>query len=363
MENENVSYFDKVKITSKGLALLHKLIVLGKPLQITRAVIGDGIPEQDPVTLTELVHEIPSRQTGQSGTSAIVDLQMYLPEDEQTILTRVRVQNGDTSFIWRELAFIASDPDEGDILFAYTVDRTEHAMPFAAYDGVPITGTVDVAFYVSNSANFEANITLPAEVSLEEFKKCEDKVKTLTQTIEKQKNSIEILTRDVGFLKLSLKIAQETDVKVWVSDFEGATGIFQANDWDVVLDRAAFRADFTVDRTVDIEINDEWVTSVNKGQYEGILLFATRKGEPASISNSSGHIIPIYLTINPYTFETDFVGDVEFGSNSEVFFDNKLIHVKIGEVMYDVEGGKITYRNFEFVQEAVSGIVTITADI
>lgn len=103
MENEKASYFEKTKITSAGLRLIHKLIVLGEPLVITKAVIGDGISEQDPVTMTELVHEIPSRQTGQDGTSAIVDLQTYLPEDEQTISTRVRVQNGDT-----ELSFSVS---------------------------------------------------------------------------------------------------------------------------------------------------------------------------------------------------------------------------------------------------------------
>lgn len=169
MENENVTYFDKMKITSKGLGLIHKLIATGKPLRIKRAVIGDGIPEQDAFTLTELVHEIPSHQTGQEGTSAIVDLQMCSPEDEQATLTRVRVQNGDTDFIWREIGIIANDPDDGEILYAYSVDRTEHAMSFPAFDGVPITGTVDVAFFVSNSTNIIANITLPAEVSPEEF--------------------------------------------------------------------------------------------------------------------------------------------------------------------------------------------------
>ncbi|NDO20480.1 hypothetical protein FMM68_12570 [Lachnospiraceae bacterium MD329] len=169
MENEKASYFEKTKITSAGLRLIHKLIMMGEPLSITKAVIGDGISEQDPVTITELVHEIPSRQTGQEGTSAIVDLQMYLPEDEQTISTRVRVQNGDTEFTLREIALIANDPDIGDIKFAYTRDNTENAMTFPVYDGVPISATVDISFFVHNAANVEMNVTLPAEVSLAEF--------------------------------------------------------------------------------------------------------------------------------------------------------------------------------------------------
>ncbi len=169
MENEKASYFEKTKITSAGLRLIHKLIMMGEPLVITKAVIGDGISEQDPVTMTELVHEIPSRQTGQDGTSAIVDVQNYLPEDEQTVLTRVRVQNGDTEFIWRELGLIAKDPDGGEILFSYTRDNTESAMTFPVFSGVPISATVNIAFFVHNSANVEMNVTLPAEVSLAEF--------------------------------------------------------------------------------------------------------------------------------------------------------------------------------------------------
>lgn len=169
MENEKASYFEKTKITSAGLRLIHKLIMMGEPLVITKAVIGDGISEQDPVTMTELVHEIPSRQTGQDGTSAIVDLQMYMPEDEQTISTRVRVQNGDIEFTLREIAFIAPDPDIGDIIFAYTRDNTENAMTFPVFSGVPISATVDISFFVHNAANVEMNVTLPAEVSLAEF--------------------------------------------------------------------------------------------------------------------------------------------------------------------------------------------------
>ncbi len=169
MENEKASYFEKTKITSAGLRLIHKLIMMGEPLVITKAVIGDGISEQDPVTITELVHEIPSRQTGQEGTSAIVDLQMYMPEDEQTIIARVRVQNGDTEFTLREIAFIATDPDIGDIIFAYTRDNTENAMTFPVFSGVPISATVDISFFVHNSANVKMNVTLPAEVRLSEF--------------------------------------------------------------------------------------------------------------------------------------------------------------------------------------------------
>lgn len=96
MENEKASYFEKTKITSVGLRLIHKLIMMGEPLVITKAVIGDGISEQDPVTMTELAHEIPSRQTGQDGTSALADLQMYLPEDEQTTAVILeRWENGE----------------------------------------------------------------------------------------------------------------------------------------------------------------------------------------------------------------------------------------------------------------------------
>lgn len=169
--NEQVSNFDKMKVTAKGLSLLIKLALKGKPLKITRAVIGDGIPAVDPVMLTELVHEIPSHQTGEEGTSATIDIQYYAPKDNETsIAMRLLVQNGDTQFTLREIGIMADDPDEGEILYAYTVDRTGDADVFGKYTGgVHISDTITAVYYVANAQNVTVNVTLNPEVTLPEF--------------------------------------------------------------------------------------------------------------------------------------------------------------------------------------------------
>ena len=161
--------FETVKVTAQGLKLLTKIMLKSQQLKITRAGIGTGTTD-NPVTLTELVSPIESHKTDEEGTSATVDLQTLAATDDTTAVIRVNIQNGDTAFLLREIGIYAQDPDGGEILYAYTCDKSEYAMPFPSNaDGAHVSETVDIAFFVSNVENIDADITLPAEVSLAEF--------------------------------------------------------------------------------------------------------------------------------------------------------------------------------------------------
>ena len=164
--------YDKAKITVQGLQLLTRIMLTGESMKLTRAAIGEGVPDGEPSALTELVSPIPSHKTGEEGTSATVDFQAFDATDDTTACMRVNIQNGDTAFTLREIGIYAQDPDGGEILYAYTCDRSKYAMPFPSNSGgANVSETVDIPFFVANTdtITIEADITLPAEVSLAEF--------------------------------------------------------------------------------------------------------------------------------------------------------------------------------------------------
>lgn len=169
-ETTNIQTFSDIKLTSKGLRLLAKAQT-GKPLKFTRVIIGDGyLPEgQDILSLTSVVHEVPSHQTGTNATSATVDITSCQVVGDGMVNLRTKIRNGDKGFYLRELLYMAEDPDDGEIPFAYTgAGDGANAMP--AFDGKSyVIRNIDAAFITSNANNITANITLPSEVTKEEF--------------------------------------------------------------------------------------------------------------------------------------------------------------------------------------------------
>lgn len=166
----NIPTIDTVKLTAKGLRLLAK-VQSGATMYFVRAAIGDGFMQdgQDVADLTEMVHEVPSHQTGTTATSATVDLTKAVVEKDGTVSVRVKIKNGDTAFYMRELGIIAKDPDEGEILYAY-INFGDGASAMPAFDGSTyVVRNIQMSFIVSNAAKVEANITLAAEVSYDDF--------------------------------------------------------------------------------------------------------------------------------------------------------------------------------------------------
>lgn len=169
MSEKTMNYFDDTKVTAKGLELITRLMGAGEPLHFTRAVICDGISDSDNVNMTEVTHEVPSHNSAETGTSAIVDM-ISINTEDKNVYVRVKVQNGDTEFILRKIVIMAEDQNGNEIPYAYTYDNSKYAMLFpSTAHGKHMSATVDISFFVSGLENITANITLAPEVTREEF--------------------------------------------------------------------------------------------------------------------------------------------------------------------------------------------------
>ena len=157
-----------IKLTAKGLELLAK-VQAGATMQFTGAVIGDGIlTDNDDVTKFEnVLSEVPSHQTGETSSSATVDITRITCSDE-TVTLRIKVKNGDKAFYWRELG-IKAKVDNNEVFYAH-VYFGDSASFMPEFDGSTyVIRNIDLTFVVSNADKVNANITLPSEVSYEEF--------------------------------------------------------------------------------------------------------------------------------------------------------------------------------------------------
>lgn len=170
-ESKAVTSFKEFTVTTKGKLLDAKVKVGITKFQFTRAIIGSGLlPDgYNVLSMTSVIEEIPSHQTGETGTSATVDLTRLYQLDNGIIGLTIQVKNGDKGFRMREIAIMALDPDEGEILYAYANSGYDYE-PFDVYDGKNhIKWILTIPFIMDNLASVKANITLPAEVTHEEF--------------------------------------------------------------------------------------------------------------------------------------------------------------------------------------------------
>lgn len=166
----NVVKTDGIRLTKKGLELLSKLQT-GKTMNFSGAIIGDGIltDSDDTSTFTTLKNVVPSHKTGQSGTSATVDISKVKIEDDGTVSLGIKIKNGDRAFYLREVGITATDPDVGEILYAYVNFGDEASVMPSADGDTYIVRNIYLSFAVSDTADVTANVSLPAEVTFEEF--------------------------------------------------------------------------------------------------------------------------------------------------------------------------------------------------
>lgn len=164
-DNQSVSVFKPLAFTKLGLMLEAKLRT-GVPLKITRVVIGDGSLDEGESVLdiTALKHEIPSHQTGTDGTGAKVDMSRATITGAGITNMRVVVESNDSDFVVSELAFMAEDPDVGEIPYLYTHGGTD-----AFKEGVTIRRTYDFTNIITNATDISVKTTITDGVSVEEF--------------------------------------------------------------------------------------------------------------------------------------------------------------------------------------------------
>lgn len=102
--------FPKMTLTNAGVALQTKVLA-GAALAFTRIGLGDGQLNGQPVSpLTDLIHQTASVQVSQKkiiGTNTCQVAGFFSNADITT------------GFQWRETGVFATDPDDGEILYAY----------------------------------------------------------------------------------------------------------------------------------------------------------------------------------------------------------------------------------------------------
>lgn len=183
---ETIGSFSKFQYTAKGLMLESKLKT-GKPLKITRAVIGSGILSEGEsvATLTALKSEIPSHQTGTTSSTATVDIVNVDVISAGTVNIRIRIKNGDTDFYLHEIGIMAEDPDEGEILYMYT-RCDDNAQGFPKFTGANnVYRTIDFLNIITESSSVKVDVTLNAEVTFDVFN---SKIAELNNKIEQLKS-------------------------------------------------------------------------------------------------------------------------------------------------------------------------------
>ncbi len=154
-----MSNWSATQLTNKGRALDAKVTAGTASLNFTKMKLGSGtetvadIPAMTDLTATELVLGISSCAVSQS---------------DDTICELIAIassENVQTSFVVRELGVFATDPDDGEILYAVMLDSAPDTMPNHNVTS-PVTVTYQVNIMSSNASSISAVIDPAGLVSV-----------------------------------------------------------------------------------------------------------------------------------------------------------------------------------------------------
>lgn len=138
-----MSKLPELTLTKAGAAMLAKTPI-GSEIPVTKWRIGDGqLPGgEDPRDRTQLVNpvrELPIASVENDGNQCLIKGQLV-----NTVME---------SFVWRETGLYATDPDEGEILYAYGYEAAGAEIPAGA------TQLREVEFGVKLVFDTAANVT------------------------------------------------------------------------------------------------------------------------------------------------------------------------------------------------------------
>ncbi len=160
-------------LTAPGLRLQAKVQTGAAQLNVVRVLIGSGYldSETDKELLTSPIAEIPSHTSRGEGTDAQVDVtRLFYDEGDGVAMISIHIESGDNeSTHLREICIIASDPDDGEIMYGYT-NLGDEALPLPKYDGRSrAVYDINLPTVIANASDVTVNITRIVEVSTEEF--------------------------------------------------------------------------------------------------------------------------------------------------------------------------------------------------
>ena len=188
-----MSTVDCAVITNLGHALLGKVLAGKSGIHFTRASVGDGVISEgkSPEELTELVHEI------KAGDISGVD---NPGSGEVRVSIQVSSLGVFVGFFVKEIGIFATDPDLGEILYAYVgmPDKPQWIRPEGA--SINTLAIFDVYVAVSRAAEVTAQICPSAMVHISDFESYKTYVETqLSNKADKSVNSTYTFLFQNGF--------------------------------------------------------------------------------------------------------------------------------------------------------------------
>lgn len=180
-----MSTVDCAVITNLGHALLGKVLAGKSGIHFTRASVGEGVISEgkSPEELTELVHEI------KAGDISGVD---NPGSGEVRVSIQVSSLGVSVGFFVKEIGIFATDPDLGEILYAYVgmPDKPQWIRPEGA--SINTLAIFDVYVAVSRAAEVTAQICPSAMVHISDFESYKTYVETqLSNKAEKYTKMLE----------------------------------------------------------------------------------------------------------------------------------------------------------------------------
>lgn len=188
----------KMNFTAAGLNL-HSKIMLGQcPLKITRVVIGSAYLDEgdDPRTFSAV----------KSPVEAVIDIIDKQNIGDGAVCITVRINSGAEDFDLREIAVMAQDPDDGEIMYHYCNygGSADHIITYGG--AIPITQEADIIIAIGDAEKLVVDITDISTVSPKDLRDAE--------TALNEKITAEAKAREKADEELQQIIADRTRVIV-----------------------------------------------------------------------------------------------------------------------------------------------------
>lgn len=221
-------------ITVKGKNLLAKIVAAKIPLTLSYIGLGDGLQEETEEVIS-LANEIMKKEI-ESCKYNEKEGQYYI----RRVFTNAELEEG---FYIREVGIYAIDPDEGEILYAYTNAGETGVDYFAPGKGkVIVKEIIEMATKFGNAENItvmiDQSIALVTEQEFEDYKNLNKiDIENLQKQIDEHKEEYAELKEDVEQLS-NPNLLINGDFQVWQrgKSFSNLSyGQYTADRWNIAV--------------------------------------------------------------------------------------------------------------------------------
>lgn len=295
-------------ITVKGRNLLAKIVAANIPLTLSNIGLGDGLQEENEEVI-KLANEIMKNEI-EVCTYNEKEGQYYI----RRVFTNAELEEG---FYIREVGIYAIDPDEGEILYAYTNAGETGVDYFAPGKGkVIVKEIIEMATKFGNAENITVIIdSSTALVTEKEFEEYKDSNKTDINNLQKQITSND---EDIAVLSNSNLLINGDFINPinQRSKTEYVSGI------DVyTIDRWRFYIS-DISNSITINLTNEGITIKNSNDVEGgmfqLIEYPIREGTKLTVSVKVDGEIRSLTGIYTTTAVTEIKDDFKIGFNKHM---------------------------------------------